>query len=268
MREEPSFRARLTGAALLRRSVYEDVVADDGTTGQAVGVVVLASLAQGFALFAEAGAAAVVLIALAILLAAIRWAPAAADAAVALILLAILLAAISRGAPDAADGLLRPGEYFVSPGQGLSLVLSEAAFPIAAAAVAAVGLAVWAASASIAWFAGTRVLRRPATDASWDEVARGLAFAEAPRLLLALAPLVRYAPGGAPDDPAAWAGDALLVAWAAAAVWVLAAWAAALRVALGFGAGRAAAAAVLAWLPPTAFAALAAWRLAGIGVSP
>ena len=60
-REEPSFRARLTGAALLRRSVYEDVVADDATTGQAVGVVVLAALAQGFGVFAEAGAATVVL---------------------------------------------------------------------------------------------------------------------------------------------------------------------------------------------------------------
>ena len=262
MREAPSFRARLTGAALLRRSVYEDVVADDGTTGQAVGVVVLASLAQGFALFAEAGAAAVVLITLAILLAAIRWAPAVADGFL-----------LQPGKYDPfSGGLLQwqtaaAGALPFVPFAFLLLVLREAAFPIAAAA-AAVGLAVWAASASIAWFAGARVLRRPATDASWDEVARGLAFADAPRLLLAFAPLVRYAPGGAPGDPAAWAGDALLVAWAAAAVWVLAAWAAALRVALGFGAGRAAVTAVLAWLPPTAFAALAAWRLAGIGVSP
>ena len=71
-REALSFRARLTGAALLRRSVYEDVVADDATTGQAVGVVVLASLAQGFAVFGEPGGVAVLLIALAILLAAFR----------------------------------------------------------------------------------------------------------------------------------------------------------------------------------------------------
>ena len=118
-------------------------------------------------------------------------------------------------------------------------------------------LTIWAASASIAWFAGMRVLRRPATDASWDEVARGLAYANAPRLLLPLIPLVQYAPGGTPDNPAAWAGDAFLIAWAAVAVWVLAAWAASLRVALGFGAGRAAVTAVLAWLPPAAFATLA-----------
>lgn len=221
----------------------------------------LAALAQGFALFAEAGTATVVLIALAILLAAIRWAPAAADHLL-----------LQPGKYDPFSGGLfqwqtaAAGALPLVPFAFLLLVLREAVFPIAAAA--AIGLVVWAASASIAWFAGTRVLRRPATDASWDEVARGLAFTDAPRLLLALAPLVQYAPGGAPDDPAAWGGDALLGAWAAVAVWTLAAWAASLRAALGFGAGRAAATAVLAWLPSAAFAALAAWRLAGIGVSP
>lgn len=222
-REEPSFRARLTGAALLRRSVYEDVVADDATTGQAVGVVVLAALAQGFAVFGEPGGVAVLLIALAILLAAFRVALGFMDfflfhhpVVILFALFGLLLATVGFGET-----------FWITVGVVIELTI-------------------WAASASIAWFAGMRVLRRPATDASWDEVARGLAYANAPRLLLPLIPLIQYAPGGTPDNPAGWASVAIVIAWAAVVVWMLAAWATALRVALGFGTGRAAATAVLA----------------------
>ena len=42
-----SFLGRLTGAALLRASTYEEVEADRGATGQAVAVVALSSLAAG-----------------------------------------------------------------------------------------------------------------------------------------------------------------------------------------------------------------------------
>jgi hypothetical protein len=45
-----TFAQRVAGAAALRRDVYEEVEADRGTTGQAVAVVLLASVAAGIGL--------------------------------------------------------------------------------------------------------------------------------------------------------------------------------------------------------------------------
>jgi len=50
-----TFSQRMVGAAKLEVSIYKEVRADTQATGQALGVVVLASIAQGIAAFAQGG---------------------------------------------------------------------------------------------------------------------------------------------------------------------------------------------------------------------
>jgi len=50
-----TFSQRMVGAAKLEVSIYKEVRADTQATGQALGVVVLSSIAQGIAAFAQGG---------------------------------------------------------------------------------------------------------------------------------------------------------------------------------------------------------------------
>ena len=50
-----TFSQRMVGAAKLELSIYKEVRADTQATGQALGVVMLSSIAQGIVAFAQGG---------------------------------------------------------------------------------------------------------------------------------------------------------------------------------------------------------------------
>jgi len=95
-----------------------------------------------------------------------------------------------------------------------------------------VSLIGWAIYAYITYFIGTRLLAGPETSADWGELARTLAFANSPRILMifAIGPFL----GG-------------LVGFVVA-IWVLVATIVALRAALDFSTGRAIGTAILGWI--------------------
>lgn len=69
-----SFGQRILGAAKLDRHVYEEVEADTGAMGQAMGVVVLSSVAAGIGAAQTDGVSAVILAAIAALIGWFVWA--------------------------------------------------------------------------------------------------------------------------------------------------------------------------------------------------
>lgn len=95
-----------------------------------------------------------------------------------------------------------------------------------------VSLVGWAIYAYLTYFIGTRLLAGPETSADWGELARTLAFANSPRILLvfAIGPFLGGLVG-------------LIVA-----IWVLVATIVALRAALDFSTGRAIGTAILGWI--------------------
>ena len=90
----------------------------------------------------------------------------------------------------------------------------------------------WAIYAYLTYFIGTRLLAGPETSADWGELARTLAFANSPRILLVFA-----------IGPFLGALIGLIVG-----IWVLVATIVALRAALDFSTGRAIGTAILGWI--------------------
>ena len=108
------------------------------------------------------------------------------------------------------------------------------------------GLAGWAVYAWLTYFIGTRLLAGPETSADWGELARTLAFANGPRILLVIA-----------AAPALYEAVSAIVG-----IWVLVATIVAVRAALDFGWGRAIATAVIG-LIAYAIIFIAAFSIAG-----
>lgn len=95
-----------------------------------------------------------------------------------------------------------------------------------------VSLIAWAIYAYLTYFIGTRIFAGPETSADWGELARTLAFANSPRILLifAIGPILEALVG-------------VIVG-----IWVLVATIVALRAALDFSTGRAIGTAILGWI--------------------
>ncbi len=97
--------------------------------------------------------------------------------------------------------------------------------------VAIVGLGGWLMYSWLTYLVGTRVLRGPETSADWSEVSRTLAFATAPQSFLVLGVF-----------------GAHVLLFIVVSLWVLATTILALRAALDFSTGRAAATALIGWI--------------------
>ena len=95
------------------------------------------------------------------------------------------------------------------------------------------GLLAWAVYAWITYFIGTKLLAGAETSADWGELARTLAFANGPRLLLVIAVV-----------PVLTEVVSTIVG-----LWVLVATVVAVRAALDIGTGRAIAVALIGWIP-------------------
>ncbi len=93
-----------------------------------------------------------------------------------------LLAGISQGAAARGESFEVEGRIYEIPDSAL--------FPLAGGiSIALLSLFFWVLLSVILRFVGTRLLKSPATDLQWQEVARPLGFASAPSLLLILTPI-------------------------------------------------------------------------------
>jgi hypothetical protein len=93
-----------------------------------------------------------------------------------------LLAGISQGAAARGETFEVDGRIYEMPDSAL--------FPLAGGiTIALLSLVVWVLLSVLFRFVGTRLLKSPASDLQWQEVARPLGFASAPSLLLILTPI-------------------------------------------------------------------------------